>query len=427
MARGTDGQPNGQRKVVLEWQTLARIPIAATNDRNNKLIPADLDVDDLGKGLAGEFPRVQARLVMPRDEKGQLAPVERVYDVHYALLGLAAMSDYEEIRVPFTAYGLAKEMGWTFGGRQSRLIRRCVNHLYGSTLEFEGVLPDVVSGEGTEGTLSMRIINTRWFPKRENNKSAGRNASWVSYNPDYLQTLVADNPGVRIDVEMMSQMVGGLSKAHYRYLSYLRSIGENRVQVETAFEAAGAKRERTYPSDAREAFASCYEVMEKYQHITGPPTDEKDEAGNNLLVFDWGDPVQLPSRADVFFDQMLSLGFRSEDAARMIQENQRRVGQLLLAVRIGAIGEVKSNLPGYLRTLFRDPDWRLPVPEDLEPEQLDLLEEGEPFQYRAEPLMDRIRSEPDPAVRARLLGILKRVHGIRPDQVGYTQDGQPAG
>src|SRR5690606_6647642 len=143
------------------------------------------------------------------------------------------------------------------------------------------------------------------------------------------------NPGVRIDVEMMGQMTGGLSKAHYRLLSYLRSRGENRLDIETALEAAGARRSRYYPSDALKAFASAYTVMQRYRHITRPPDAERRPDGSYDLVFDWGDPVELPARADTLFRDLLEIGIRPAEAESMIQQDPRKVGALIQALRIG--------------------------------------------------------------------------------------------
>src|SRR5690606_3806308 len=79
---------NGQRKVVWEWDSLARVPLGS-DDKG--LLPADTGVADLPVGVTAEFPKVRARLIMPQDEHGRVAPAERVHDVHYMLLSIASL------------------------------------------------------------------------------------------------------------------------------------------------------------------------------------------------------------------------------------------------------------------------------------------------------------------------------------------------
>lgn len=422
---------HNQRRIILEWQSLARVPLVAAETVG--LIPTTTDVPDLEQGYEGNYPRVQARIVMPTDENGQIAPVSKVYDVHYHLLALASLTDYEETRIPFTAYGICRDLGWGHGGRQAKLVRRCVDHLYGATLELDGIAPDLIDGRPVEGSLRFRIIYSRWFPKEEVRTSGGRNTSWVSYNPDYLRG-IAKNSGVRIDVEMMLQMKGGLAKAHYRYLSYLRSIGEDRMDLATAFEAAGANRSRWYPSDAKRVFGPCHEVMLRYRHITEPPRYERDKNGNYVMILSWGDPINLPSRADQLFNELVDIGVAARTAANMVAADQRKVGRLLRALRIGALPEPRENLPGLLVHLFRDPTWDIPIPDDLDSEQLQLLDELDgvgagrrtskrQIRLSVDDLIGAVRKETDQKRRAEYLRLLRTIHGVNPKTLGYKPDG----
>lgn len=429
-----------ERTIVLEHMTVAGYPLAPVDKEfAGEPVPSD---GDLGERIAAGFHRISARLIIPVGAGGRIVRADKVYDVHYWLLAGAALTDYEDPVVGYTAYGLIRNMGWTYGGRQVDLVRKCVDHLFGMAIEFEGEIPDrIVMGRKAHGMRQFRVIIDRFTPSKEERTSGrrgGRNLSWVEYNPNYLRH-VAHNPGVKIDVEAMSQIRGAMPKAMYRLASWLRSRGEEQINLAEAFERVGSFRKRITPSDAWNAFGSCFEVMQRYRYIRHAPSIEPDGKGGYRVFFEWDEPIALPSRGDILHRELCSENVDARVAAKMVVTNKRRAARALMAYRMGVLPEPRETPAKLIVGVFNDPDWELPdLTKSAQLELLDHRRLTSRHSVRANPtataadlnlsrddLIGRVRSERNVAARAEWLGLLRAKYNIDPRVVGYDASGRP--
>lgn len=319
------------------------------------------------------FPGIQARLVLPLSGSGRtLVRADKLYDVHYHLLSFAALGDYQDRFVYYTAYSLIKEMGWREGGRQTQLVRDSVDYLWRTTLEFEGEMPDVlVPNASADQVRSFRILIGRGYPKQEERRSGARNLSFIEYHPSYLAS-IANDPGVQLDVELLSQIPGTLGKAFYRTASWLRTLGKDRVELGELFERAGSTRSRTLPSDAIRVFSGAWEMMQRYRFLRSEPRFEKLGSGQYHLILDWGDPVVLPSKGDGLFRAITDAGVSSKTAEQMIREDRRKAMRIMQAFRAGALGRPYTTPAAQIVGAFKKEDWNFDhhLPSE---DQMDLL------------------------------------------------------
>lgn len=313
---------------------------------------------------AVQYPGIKARLVLPLPESGKpMVRADRLYDVHYHLLALAALGDYETRHVYFTAGGLLREMGWSEGGRQMQLVRDCVDYLWRTTMEFEGMFSDpLLAGMSSEQVRAFRILIGRGYPKMEERRSGRRNMSYVEYHPTYMAS-IASNPGVQLDVELLSLIPGTLGKAHYRTFSWLRAIGENRIELGEMFERVGSVRQRMTRSDAIRVFSGAWEEMLRYRYLRSKPVFDKRGPGQYELVLDWGDPVVLPHRADLLFRAVTDAGVHSATGEWMIKENRLKLVRVMQAFKAGALGKPQTTPAALIVGAFKKEDWDVDVEE----------------------------------------------------------------
>lgn len=365
----------GQRKIVLEHMELAGYPLVPSDENFDKASVPSTD-PDYEECVSTRWPTIHARLVMPVGSGGKIVRADKLYDVHYGLLATAALTDYEENLVPYTAYGLIHQIQWTYGGRQVRLLRRCLNHLKGMRLEIDGEVQDPARpGHTYDGIQQHQVIISWGEPKSEDQVAGGRgrNMSWVKYNPDYLQSIARDR-GVQIDVEMMSQINGSLPKALYRLLSWLRTRGEESIDLEEAFSRVGSSRKRITPSDAKRAFGQCFDVMLRYRHLKYEPKFERRPDGSYTMYLDWDDPIDLPHKGDALFQRLVGYGVEPRVAANMLHKDKIRAARVIQAYLHGALPEPTGTIARLLVGAFKDPAWELPsLTRD---QQLELLENG---------------------------------------------------
>jgi hypothetical protein len=429
------------RRITLDHVALSGYPLTHMDRDHTHRV--DSPVPELGEaGLSRTYPTITATLVIPVLRNGKLAPKERVFDVHYHLLWLASLSDYEQGVVPYTAYGLTRDMGWGEGGRQNGMLRRCVDHLYGMEVEVDGdAMPDPVLPGLRPGIVRFRVLIERGYPKEEALRSGRRNASYIVYSPTYLNA-VSRSGGVQIDVEMLKEMTGGLSKGMYRTLSWLRNRGLDRILLDEAFERVGSARKSRYPSDANAGFASCFEVLTRYQYLKRPPEYETDVKGNYWMRLDWGDTVRLPARGDAAFRELTVQGVHPRTAEKMLNQDRMRVADVLIAVRSGALGSPRGSMAQMLVGLFNS-DWMPPglslkkgravrgvsqqlclddhfddeyVAESISPEDAFSV-------LSLDDLLGRVRAEASRSTREVWLRMLKEHHGVTPEKIGYRADG----
>ena len=360
-----------QRKFVLENLLVAGNPlIPGDSSFQHELLPEDHPESE---NAAVAFPGIQARLVLPLSGSGRtLVRADKLYDVHYHLLSFASLADYQDRFVYYTAYSLIKEMGWREGGRQTQLVRDSVDYLWRTTLEIEGEMPDVlVPNVSADQVRSFRILIGRGYPKQEERRSGARNLSFIEYHPSYLAS-IANDPGVQLDVELLSQIPGTLGKAFYRTASWLRTLGSDRVELGELFERAGSTRSRTLPSDAIRVFSGAWEMMQRYRFLRSEPRFEKLGSGQYHLILDWGDPVVLPSKGDSLFRAITDAGVNPRTAEQMIRDDRRKAMRIMQAFRAGALGKPYTTPAAQVVGAFNKEDWDFEhhLPSE---DQMDLL------------------------------------------------------
>jgi hypothetical protein len=423
-ATGAERMGTVARTIVQEHIMLAGYPMVAADERFDRLAATPDPV--VGERVAASFPRIKTRIVMPVDKEGRLARADKVYDVHYGLLSIAALSGYEDPVVPFTIWGLTRDMGWSQGGRQTLLVRRCIEYIYGMSVEIEGEVADPFRPHDRyHGTSTFRVLDRMQFPTEEGRALGQRAASLVRYTDDYLK--VIRDPGVQIDVETLAQIDGGLPKAMYRLASWLKAHGLESIDLQEAFERVGSSRKRVTPSDAHRVFSRCWDVMVTYRHIRRVPSIEP-SGGRWTMYFDWDSPVQLPSRGDILYREYVRLGVNRQTAESMIRENKRRAARVLQAYRAGALPTPADTVARLLVGVFRDSQWDLPelnrsAQLDLLGEDVSRLSSSATVRLGSDDILGRIAASPSAMQRAEWLRMLKEEHGIQPAEVGYRGDG----
>lgn len=357
-----------KRTVVLDHMEAGGYPLIPSDERI-ETTPEGVDPEG-NPQVSAEFPKIEARLVMTLgSDNGPVVSAAPLYDTYFALLSLASISDYKEPVVHYTVHGLLRAMEWSKGGRQARLLRRCIEHLKGVTLHFKGPSTDRLNRR-VRGSGGLRII-TGWFEPDREDRRDGRNLSWVEFHDRYLEA-VAMNPGVQIDVEMMRQIRGSHSKALYRMLSWLRAQEEEEIDLEEAFHRVGSVRKRMAPSDAWRVFGSCFDVMVRFRHLNDYPTIERTPEGRHRMIFDWGEPIHLPHKGDpLIFQRLVDLGVDPKVAEWMIGEDKRRAAHVIQAYMNDALPKPKGSVARLLVGAFKQRDW--PLPEVKEQGQLELL------------------------------------------------------
>jgi hypothetical protein len=360
-----------QRRIVLEQVEFSGNPLAPA-DLEFPIEPVLLGGDERSDTAIAQrvhFPSIGARLVIPLPDRAPIVRQEPLYSVHYNLLALCSLSDYRDPLVRYTAWGLIRDMGWNYGGRQTSLLRRCVDYLKEMKLEIEGNLPDPgIPRRSAERIYEMRILIGGSYPTKEERRSGGRNMSHVEYHPRYLRAL-RQMKAVQIDVAVMSQIRGGLARSFYRTASYLRHTGRDRIDLHELFARVGSNRERVVPAIAHRVFGPAYEVMHRYRYIREiPPRCEPNGSGGFTMIFDWGEPIQLPSGGDQLFRAYTDVGVDARVAAEMIAEDERRAVAVMQAFQQGALPTPKDTVARLLVGCFRDPSWELSGVSDPDPQ-----------------------------------------------------------
>lgn len=354
-------KPENQRRIVLEQIEFSGNPLAPA-DGDFALDPDPLGEDEgAGFGLSQRihFPTIGARLVIPVPERAHLVRQEPLFSVHYNLLALASLSDYNDPVVRYTAWGLIRDMGWKYGGRQTALLRRCIEYLNEMKLEIAGHLPDPgLPGISADQIYELRILIGRSYPTREERRSGGRNMSHVEYHPRYLRAL-RQMRAVQIDIAVMSQITGGLARSFYRTASFLRHSGRDRIDLDELFARVGSNRQRVIPAVAHRVFGPAYQVMKRYRYIRGFPTCEPNGRGGFTMIFDWGEPIKLPTGGDQLFRAYTDVGVDARAAADMISTDPRRALAVMQAYHQGALPAPRETVAGLLVGCFRDPAWEL--------------------------------------------------------------------
>ena len=355
-------KPDRQRRIVLEQVEFSGNPLAPA-EFDFPLEPVLLGGDDHNAVSVAQrvhFPSIGARLVIPLPDRAAMVRQEPLYSVHYNLLALCSLSDYRDPIVRYTAWGLIRDMGWNYGGRQTSLLRKCVEYLKEMKLEIEGNLPDPgIPSRSAERIYEMRILIGGSYPTREERRSGGRNMSSVEYHPRYLRAL-RQMKAVQIDVAVMSQIRGGLARSFYRAASYLRHTGRDRIDLHELFARVGSNRERVVPAIAHRVFGPAYEVMQRYRYIREiPPRCEPNGSGGFTMIFDWGEPIQLPSGGDQLFRAYTDLGVDARVAAEIISKDERRAVAVMQAYQQGALPVPTTTVGRLLVGCFRDPTWEL--------------------------------------------------------------------
>ena len=386
---------DSRRKVVLENMLIAGYP----------MIPSDLHFasepipggDEETGNASVAFPGIRARLITSIPENGATIRADKLYEVHYHLLSLAAMSDYEDRTVYYTSRGLALEMGWGEGGAQLQRVRDCVDYLWRTSMEFEGDLPDaLIRHYQSAQTRSYRILISRGFPKEEERKSGGRNLSFIEYHPRYLLS-IRNDPGVQLDVELLTQIPGALGKAFYRTASWLKAIGEDRIDLAELFERAGSTRSDISKTYAKRFFKPAWDMMRRYRYLRSDPRIERQGIGKWVVHFDWGDPVLLPHRADALYRAITDAGVHTRVAEEMITTDRERIRRIMQAHRAGALPRAQKTLAAQIVHYFQNDKWEF---EDTPPkgEQMDLLSSSDPQRVLVQrrSIADIASAEPTP-------------------------------
>lgn len=370
------------RRFVLENMLLAGHPFAPSDN--------DFDVAKLpvirGPGprrAEVNFPGIKARLVIDLASTGTPnVRADKLYEVHYSLLSLAALSDYDDPRVFYTSRGVATDMGWSDSGPSLRRVRDAVEFLRAVTIEVEGEMDDpLIPGQRAHGTGGRRIITDYWSPSEEERKQGGRNLSCVIYNPSYLHSIKND-PTVQLDVELLSQIQGTLGKAFYRAASWLRATGRDSIELGELFERTGSVRSYRAGSHAKRFFGGAWDLMLRYRYFKSLPVSEKQKDGSWVVHFDWGEPVVLPRRGDALFRAITDAGVSSKMAEQMIQEDAHKARRIIQAQKAGALSRPYTTVAAQIVGLFKDPNWDVALHRDGA-EQMDLILHGGRPRYPA--------------------------------------------
>lgn len=361
------------RRVVLENLLLAGFPLAPSD---NDFDASKLPVEKGPRGLEAHhnYEGIRARLTIAIDETGTPnVRADKLIEVHYHLLAIAALSEYEDSTVFYTNRGLAKDMGWSDNGESLKRVRDAVDRLWASTLEFEGELPDpLVPGRINHQTQLFRILTGRAFPKEEERRSGiGRNMSWVQYNPNYLQSIKND-PSVQLDVELLSQIRGTLAKAFYRTAGWLRGTGTSEIPLDELFHRTGSSRQRVSGSHAERFFGPAWDMMLEYRYLRSRPDVRKNDRGEWWAHFDWGEPIFLPGQNDILYRTLIGEGVNPTIALQMIRHDERKARRILIAARQGALGRPRTTPAAQIYGLFKDPEWDI-VLEQMSGDQMDML------------------------------------------------------
>lgn len=360
------------RRFVLENLLVAGHPMAPSDN--------DFDVSKLpvlsgpgGLYAMHAFPGIQARLVIALPPDGTPSVrADKLYEVHYHLLALAALSDYEDRTVYYSNRGLATEMGWLDTGPNLKRVRDAVDFLWATTMEFEGNLPDaLVPRYRSNQVRSFRILTGRGFPNEEERRSGGRNLSFIQYNPDYLESIKND-PTVQLDVELLSQIPGTLGKAFYRTATWLRAIGAEKVDMAELFERVGSNRQAPVGAHARRFFGGAWELMLRYRYFRSLPEPVKEDNGKWVVHFDWGDPIMLPRKGDALFRAICDAGVNPRVAEQMIRDDTRKIRRIVQAYRAGALSKPFTTPAAQIVGLFKNPEWDMIIDRSV-PDQMDLL------------------------------------------------------
>jgi hypothetical protein len=355
----TDYSSDAPRRIVLENMLIAANPLAPADPQIQYELVDHPNADTAGsQGAQVSYPGIRARLILPLTGTDQpQIRADKLYEVHYHLLNLASLSDYEEIRVYYTAYGLIRDMGWTYNGRQTQLIRSCVNYLRYTELEYDGYLPDPrIPDQATDRTGWLKILIGGNFPSEEKRRGGGRHLSYVDYHPHYLAA-IRNSPTVQLDTELLMQIPGTLGKAFYRTASWLRASGEDRIDLAELFERVGSNRQYIAPAYAERAFSGAWETMQQYRYLKDMPRIERKGTGQYDIIFEWGNPVHIPHRTDVLYRSLLEAGVNSQTAEQMLREDRTRVLRIMQAYRAGALGQPHTTVAALIVGAFRTSDW----------------------------------------------------------------------
>lgn len=92
------------------------------------------------------------------------------------------------------------------------------------------------------------------------------------------------------------------------------------------------------------------------------------------MILEWGDPVQLPHRADALFRAITETGVHPMVAAEMIQQDRARIARIIQLYKAGALAKPRSTVAALIVGAFRDEKWDFqPIPVQ---EQMDLLDDS---------------------------------------------------
>lgn len=345
-----------------EWAGVPLLPEDLARQYDGKVAQQQLTLDGLdAQAIQVNLPRAGARLVIPVTRGERPLPQAWLYDVHYTMLGLAGLSDYEDPVVRYTAYGIIKRIGLSYNGRHAENLRRSVLHLRAMQLEIDGEFEDpAIRGQMTRQLKSYSVLIGHSFPVEEDRGSGRRNTSTIEYNPKYLAGL--RHSGVPVDLHLMTQIRGGIKKAFYREACRLRAAGIDRIPVLEMYERTGCMRKATFESYVRRTYADALSAMLEYGILRKPVRVEKD-GSEDVLRFEWGEPIPIRS-GDTLLRAFTAEGISADDAARMILTDKARAVRLMQVVQADAL---PMGGPGAAQIIdwFYNDGWDADSPSEL--------------------------------------------------------------